>query len=51
MIMGRAAVATEIIIERVFGKSDFLSLYAGYVSDRILEKMQQELNCTDDEDN
>jgi len=41
-VMGRASVITQIIIERDFGKCDFLSLYAGYVSDMILESMKQD---------
>lgn len=40
--MSRSAVITEIVIERDFGKCDFLSLYAGYVSDKILESMKQD---------
>ncbi len=47
--MGRASVITEIVIERAFGKSDFLSLYAGYVSDKILESMKQDKDSKNDE--
>ncbi len=47
--MGRASVITEIVIERDFGKCDFLSLYAGYVSDRILDSMKQNKDSKNDE--
>ncbi len=47
--MGRASVITEIVIERDFGKCDFLSLYAGYVSDKILESMKQDKDSKNDE--
>lgn len=47
--MGRTSVITEIVIERVFGKSNFLSLFAGYVSDRILADMNREINCENDD--
>lgn len=49
--MGKAAVATQIILEREFGDSDFLHLYSSYVSNRILENMMQNEECDYNDDN
>ena len=49
--MGKATVATQIILEREFGESDFLHLYSSYVSNRILENMMQNEECDYNDDN
>lgn len=49
--MGKATVATQIILEREFGDSDFLHLYSSYVSNRILENMMQNEECDYNNDN
>ena len=49
--MGKAAVVTQIILEREFGDCDFLHLYSSYVSNRILENMMQNEECDYNDDN
>lgn len=43
----RAALTSDVLIEREFGSKSFLDLYSDYVSKRIVELLEKE-KCVND---